>query len=107
MPFDEIAPAGERSVEQWDKVREGFGQVAAWYAKKRNDGPFIMGTEVSWADFVVGAHLVWLNKAWGDDDPKWKAVMQWDDGTWENALRCVEGVWSVRLRPCQTFSLEY
>ena len=83
VPFDEIAPAGEKSVEQWDKVRAGFTQVAAWYAKKRDEGPFIMGVEVSWADFVVGAHLVWLNKAWGEDDPKWKAIMQWDDGTWK------------------------
>ena len=65
------------------KVRAGFAQVAAWYAKKRDEGPFIMGVEVSWADFVVGAHLVWLNKAWGEDDPKWKAIMQWDDGTWK------------------------
>lgn len=83
VPIEKIAPAGGRFVEEWDKVRAGFAQVAGWYAKMRAEGPFIMGAQASWADFVVGAHLVWLNKAWGEDDPKWKAIMQWDNGAWK------------------------
>ncbi len=87
--LEDITPSGDSRVEQWKKVEAGFSGMAVWYSKKSEEGPFIMGSEVSWTDFVVGGHLMWFNKAWGDDDPKWGAIMQWNGGIWRTLLRAL------------------
>lgn len=87
--LEDIPPSGDKYTEEWAKVERGFTQMATWYEKVA-DGPFIMGKEASWADFVVGAHLMWFSKAWGDDDKKWKAIMSWNGGVWKALFNALE-----------------
>ena len=94
VPFDDIVPVGEIRAEKWAKVEAGFAAISVWYSKS-DEGPFIMGKEVSWADFVMGAHLLWFNRAWGDDNPLWKAVIEGNGGVWKklfNALKEYETI---------------
>ncbi|KJA24356.1 hypothetical protein HYPSUDRAFT_162101, partial [Hypholoma sublateritium FD-334 SS-4] len=84
--LEDITPSGDDRAGQWKKVEAGFSGMAVWYSKKSGGGPFMMGSQVSWVDFVVGGHLMWFNKAWRDDDPKWKAIMLWNSGMWTTLL---------------------
>ncbi len=63
--------------------RSGFRGHSGVVLEEERRGPFIMGEEVSWADFVMGAHLLWFNKAWGDDNPLWNAVIEGNGGVWK------------------------
>lgn len=83
-PLDEIKPKGEAAVALWGKFKEGLGKVDAWYAK--NDGPFLMGDMLSWADFVTGSSLIFLRTVWGTDSKQWKDISSWHGGRWETLL---------------------
>lgn len=86
--LEDIVPTGDNYTEKWAKVESGLGELAAWYTKTA--GPFIMGNEPSWADFVVGGHLIWFNKAWGDNDPKWNILVTLNGGVWKDLLAALK-----------------
>ncbi|KAF9479946.1 hypothetical protein BDN70DRAFT_912988 [Pholiota conissans] len=80
--LEDVAPKleSEEGRAEWAKVEKGFA----------GRGPFLLGERVSWADFVVGGHLLWFKAAWGDDDRKWKDVMAWQGGVWKTLSEALQ-----------------
>ncbi|KAF9564185.1 hypothetical protein CPC08DRAFT_705525 [Agrocybe pediades] len=67
---------------EWAKVQDGLTKSAKWFAKNERGGPFIMGPEPCWADFVVRGYLMWMRCVWGEESEHWRDVLSWDDGRW-------------------------
>ncbi|KAJ7159108.1 hypothetical protein C8R43DRAFT_994922 [Mycena crocata] len=78
--LQDVVPKGE---EPWREVEAGWGEVSGWM---KEDGPFVLGQEVSFADFVIGADLQWCMKAFGEDSEKWLQMKEWHGGKWERLL---------------------
>ena len=74
MPKDE-----EREVK-WGKVREEFGRIDGWYQAGREDGMFVLGDRICFADFVHASFLLWIKKIWGEESAEWKDVKTWHGG---------------------------
>lgn len=85
--LEDLRPSGEYATTRWAELKANLDKVDGWYSKI--DGTFIMGSEVSWADLVVAAHLIWLKKVWGDSQ-KWKDIAGWNGGRWERVLNDLE-----------------
>ncbi|KAF8192175.1 hypothetical protein BJ912DRAFT_278995 [Pholiota molesta] len=90
MAFEDIAPKGEEGVKKWEEVEAGFAEMAVWYSKNNDKGPFLMGDGVCWADFVVGGRLIWAKKAWGENDTKWSDILSWQGGVWKNLIEALK-----------------
>jgi len=81
-PIGDISPKGEAAVVEWAKVKDGFANVDAWYAKNGGEGPFILGETASWGDIVVASYLSWLRIVLGPDCQQWKDISSWNSGRW-------------------------
>ncbi|KAF8965877.1 hypothetical protein BDZ97DRAFT_1658354 [Flammula alnicola] len=81
--IEDIAPKGEDAVTEWAKVEHGLGEIARWYSKNGGNGPFLMGETLSWADFVVGGHMVWFRNILGTDSREWTDIVSWQGGIWK------------------------
>lgn len=79
--LEDLIPNGEKGEAEWAKFKAGLGRVSGWYAK--SGGPFLMGQSPSWADFVVGAHIVCWRSVWGEESEQWKDISSWNGGRWK------------------------
>jgi len=77
---EEIAPKGEAAVAEWFKVKDGFGNLDAWYAKNGGKGPFLLGETASWGDIVVASHLIWVRIVSRAENQQWKDISSWNSG---------------------------
>ncbi|CAE6394512.1 hypothetical protein BN14_04703 [Rhizoctonia solani AG-1 IB] len=46
------------------------------------EGPFVMGKQISFADFAVGGILFFVRHVEGGEMKKWKAIAEWQGGQW-------------------------
>jgi glutathione S-transferase len=46
------------------------------------NGPFVMGDQISFADFTVAGMIFWLRRAEGGDMPQWKGMSEWQGRRW-------------------------
>lgn len=84
VAYDNIAPKGQAEEAVWAASKAGWGTVDSLFT--RSEGPFILGTTPSWADFVIGSWLLWIRLMWGEESVKWKEVASWHNGRWEKLL---------------------
>ncbi|KAF9067622.1 hypothetical protein BDP27DRAFT_1448928 [Rhodocollybia butyracea] len=77
----------EQRVAEWEKVKEFLGSV---HAMMKAEDRWIMGDEVSFADFAVGAVLEMLKTLFGKDSEEWKGVVGWHDGRWGRMMTELE-----------------
>jgi glutathione S-transferase len=56
------------------------------YFRKRKDGPFLEGRDVTYADFIVGGWLKFLSVSLLE----WDQVRTWDEGLWEKLHQALE-----------------
>ncbi|ESK89976.1 hypothetical protein Moror_736 [Moniliophthora roreri MCA 2997] len=82
----ELEPKGEKRVEVWKQVQDAFGVVDAWI----ENGRFVMGDRVSFADFDLAGMFLWIRIAWGEDSEEWKNVSSWHGGRWSRLLKELE-----------------
>ncbi|KAJ6584767.1 hypothetical protein B0H19DRAFT_1015439 [Mycena capillaripes] len=91
----DVVPTGEAHEVAWKKVEAGFGKVDRWMNEGPNQGaPFVMGDQVSFADFVIAGKLQWCMKGFGEESHLWKDMMTWNGGRWAkliNNLKKYEG----------------
>ncbi|KAF8734036.1 glutathione s-transferase, partial [Rhizoctonia solani] len=53
-------------------------------------GPFVLGKEISNADFMIAGVLVWLRRAEGPEGHRWKELFEWDGGRWAKIWQAIE-----------------
>ncbi|KAF7969810.1 hypothetical protein HWV62_25928 [Athelia sp. TMB] len=83
--FEEVAPKGAAREELWKKKREGHEIIAGWF-EKNGGGNFVMGKQISYADIILAAWLIWPRLEFGEDSEEWKAVLAWQGGWWARYL---------------------
>jgi glutathione S-transferase len=59
---------------RWDKISEVFDL--------NQGGPFVMGHQISFTDFVIGGVIHCLQKAEGGEMTYWKKMAKWHGGRW-------------------------
>ena len=84
--LEEMAPVGAERAAQWAKFRDDMSKVDECLAKTDNEGPFVMGNTISWADFVISSFLLFFKIVWGEDSEEWKDIALWNEGRWKNIL---------------------
>lgn len=89
--LDELSPPGsEVRKQQWAAFEAGMSKVAKWLDAGGKEGRFFMGERISFADFVLGAGLLCMKKALGEDNEEWKAVAGWHGGRWARYVAALE-----------------
>jgi glutathione S-transferase len=78
--LEDVVPKGKERELQWAKVRAEFARIDAWYQKGKDDGPYLLGDHICFADFVYVAFALWMKKVWGEESAEWKDVKTWNEG---------------------------
>ncbi|CAE6507750.1 unnamed protein product [Rhizoctonia solani] len=55
-------------------------------------GPFVLGKQISNADFMIGGMLLWLHRAEGPEGHRWKELFEWDGGRWGKIWKAIEEI---------------
>jgi glutathione S-transferase len=92
MPVEEFA-AKNPEKECWDRAEEVIKEVTA-LLKQGGDGPFFLGKEVSYADFVWGGLLIFLKRQ-GEDGYQELLKRSGDGEAHERFLKALEP-WTKR-----------
>ncbi|KZV94872.1 hypothetical protein EXIGLDRAFT_736286 [Exidia glandulosa HHB12029] len=80
-PMSEWAPLGsEKRVQVWETAKEGWATAAAVYAKSPGEGPWLMGTEPVFADFIVVGLLACTRVLIPEQE--FETMLQWHGGLW-------------------------
>jgi glutathione S-transferase len=87
--LEALLPTGDAKDAEWTKVKKAFDTVDGWLQKAKVDGPWFLGEQHSFVDFVVGARLMWLRRVFGEDSQEWADIKTWNEGRW---LAFVEGI---------------
>ncbi|KIY47738.1 hypothetical protein FISHEDRAFT_65988 [Fistulina hepatica ATCC 64428] len=79
---DGAAAPAVRSPATWADVKGQFDFLASMLDKNAadGDGVVVMGRELSYADFVLCAMLLWIEKLSPND--VWQQVRMWNEGRW-------------------------
>eukprot|EP01111_Echinosteliopsis_oligospora_P017920 TRINITY_DN795_c0_g1_i3.p1 TRINITY_DN795_c0_g1~~TRINITY_DN795_c0_g1_i3.p1 ORF type:complete len:258 (-),score=52.15 TRINITY_DN795_c0_g1_i3:47-820(-) len=75
--WDDLTVRGEERVKALKALELALGQFAKVY-KKREEGPFLEGKTVTYADLIVGAWLCFFKVT----VPEWDQIQTWQDGLW-------------------------
>ncbi|KAK0202353.1 hypothetical protein DFS33DRAFT_1275466 [Desarmillaria ectypa] len=77
--LEDVIPKGEDREREWARLKADFGKIDGWYGKGDR---YVMGDTVSYADFTVGAWLLWVRIVYGADSEEWKDISTWHGGRW-------------------------
>ncbi|KDQ17826.1 hypothetical protein BOTBODRAFT_29133 [Botryobasidium botryosum FD-172 SS1] len=86
-PLGEVYPKGAELEKMWEEFRGAFGVLDS--ALQKNEvrhggvgGDFVMGDKFTFADCVLVAFFIWMNKV-EPDRSGWERVKGWHNGRWE------------------------
>lgn len=80
MKLEDLVPKGEERERQWAKVQADFARIDSWYQKGKDDGPYLLGNNICFADLQYAAHALWMKKIWGEQSAEWSDVKTWNEG---------------------------
>jgi len=82
MELEEICPKGSEEWENTlDKLQKAFSDLSAFLDKNGTDGPFVLGADATFADFIILSHLESMLKIIPET---WENTIQhWDNGRWQ------------------------
>ncbi|KAF8686420.1 Glutathione S-transferase, N-terminal domain [Rhizoctonia solani] len=66
----------------WVKAREGWEALGDQLELGGKEGPFVMGSQISFIDFVLGGLLHGIQKCEGGEMKYWKDMSTWQNGRW-------------------------
>ncbi|KLO18017.1 hypothetical protein SCHPADRAFT_886475 [Schizopora paradoxa] len=72
----------------WEALRVGFSKVSDILSS--NTESFFYGSTLSFADFIIVAHLLWMKASLGAESTDWKDFEKWDDGRWMKLSKYTE-----------------
>ncbi|QRV90015.1 glutathione S-transferase [Ceratobasidium sp. AG-Ba] len=82
---------GEEAETKLAEVRRKWDALAETL-KLNDNGPFVMGDTMTFADFAVGGMLFALNRVEGDEGKVWQEVMKWSDGQWNKYWKEIKAI---------------
>ncbi|KZV85199.1 hypothetical protein EXIGLDRAFT_654270 [Exidia glandulosa HHB12029] len=92
-PLEEWIPSADRAAH-WKKLEEAHAKIGALYDQAKEEfgveDTFMMGTEPSFADFLVAGGMLWIKKFMREPGDGWDIVRTWEDGRWEKLLTRLE-----------------
>ncbi|EIM81362.1 uncharacterized protein STEHIDRAFT_161553 [Stereum hirsutum FP-91666 SS1] len=81
MPEDK-----ERQKEMWAAVKAGLGKIDGYMNWNGTATTFWRGDVRSYADFVMAAWLVWVQRIWRKGSPEWTELAAWHGGRWNKLV---------------------
>ncbi|RPD82308.1 hypothetical protein L226DRAFT_528492 [Lentinus tigrinus ALCF2SS1-7] len=89
--MEDWSPLGSKTREQqWAKLEAGLGRIERWLTADGKERAFFMGNKLSFADFVLAARLMGLERTIGEEGEEWKRLQQWHGGRWARLLESME-----------------
>ncbi|TDL18669.1 hypothetical protein BD410DRAFT_774810 [Rickenella mellea] len=85
--LEDLLPPGPEREKCWLKVKQGLDKVAGLLDKNGKDKPFVLGEQITYAEFIMAGWLVWV-KIISEED--WAPISTWNDGRWEKLLQMTE-----------------
>ncbi|KAJ4000447.1 hypothetical protein F5050DRAFT_498111 [Lentinula boryana] len=79
--LEDIAPLQDRP-RLWDQVRRGLDSISRYMDANGMEGLFWFGEELTYADVVMVAWLVWVKRVLGRETSEWRNILDWNDGRW-------------------------
>lgn len=83
-----MKPTGDAWQAGLNELRDGLNNIDQWLQK--SGGPYVMGNTISFADFVLGGWLKWMQVALGKDSEEWKQISSWNEGRWGERVERLE-----------------
>ncbi|KAG8682625.1 hypothetical protein FRC09_016637 [Ceratobasidium sp. 395] len=80
--FEDPAESGSKKWGEIHDKWEAFGKQLDYNKGPSEDGPFVMGSQISFTDFAIGGFVHWLRRAEGGDMSWWKNMAEWQGGRW-------------------------
>jgi glutathione S-transferase len=83
--FGNLSDLAKSEPEKWKEIHkkwDEFGKKLDLNNGTNENGPFVMGDHISFADFAVGGMILWLRRAEGGDMHRWKEMSEWQGGRW-------------------------
>lgn len=83
-------PGNPQRRELWSAAQVGFSKVSEMLSTNGQNSPFFYGSTLSFADFIVVGHLLWMKASLGVESREWKGLEEWDGGRWMKLLKSTE-----------------
>ncbi|CAE6454098.1 hypothetical protein ACGC1H_006078 [Rhizoctonia solani] len=90
----ELLPEAE---DNWAKSREKWEALGDQLDRGERGGPYVMGNQISFADFAIGGVIQWVQKCEGGEMTYWKDMSTWSGGRWGVFWKEIE-----KLEACST-----
>ncbi|KAF9468314.1 hypothetical protein BDZ94DRAFT_779175 [Collybia nuda] len=88
ITLDDLSPKGKRRKEEWVKVRERYNNLINQLPCQ--NGPYILGREVSFLDFIVASHVLAIKRLLGENSMEWNEMKTWNRGRWVTICNSVK-----------------
>ncbi|KAJ7206341.1 hypothetical protein GGX14DRAFT_643407 [Mycena pura] len=82
MPLEALAPTGEAGA-----AADNFGKMDEWFRAGGEDGVYMMGNAVCYADMWLAAYVLWVKLVLPE---KWEDIKTWHGGRWATLLENLE-----------------
>ncbi|THU78272.1 hypothetical protein K435DRAFT_786324 [Dendrothele bispora CBS 962.96] len=82
--WDDLDLRGEERAKALEAFEAALGDLAKFY--RLEDGPFLAGETVTYADFIVGGWLVQMKTSLKE----WDRLQSWHDGLWGKLHQALE-----------------
>ncbi|KAH7338343.1 hypothetical protein B0J17DRAFT_420783 [Rhizoctonia solani] len=76
--------------DNWTKAKEKWETLGDQLDLGGRDGPFVMGDQISFADFAIGGVIHWVRKCEGREMTRWNDMSAWQGGRWSAFWREIE-----------------
>ena len=84
--LEDLASPGPERDEKWRKAEEGFGKLAAAMEKAGLGEEGEHTRRLEYAELVIGAYLVALQRTFGEESDEWRAIESWQGGRWKRLV---------------------
>ncbi|TEB27756.1 hypothetical protein FA13DRAFT_1736220 [Coprinellus micaceus] len=85
----------EDQAKHWADAKKALDALDEKLTATDAKGPWYLGDRISFADFVIGASLIWMELLLGEESEEWKNVTTWNGGRWK---RFIEGISEWRVK---------
>jgi glutathione S-transferase len=84
VSWEEMLIRGEKRVKMVAEFKDKLGELAKFYLC--DDGPFLEGQTLTYADIIVGGWLHWMKVTFEE----WEDLLTWHDGRWRKIHEALE-----------------
>ncbi|KAF6751643.1 hypothetical protein DFP72DRAFT_471812 [Ephemerocybe angulata] len=88
--LENISLSEEQKVALWGEIEESFGKLDKKLTETDENGPWVFGDQLTFADFVVAGHLIYMRNILGEGSDDWKKGKKWNGGRWERFLQALQ-----------------